>query len=255
MNTRYRFFYLLVLWMFAGNAFAQGTINAGSANYVLTASHFDITPEVNLTGAGTGDQLFEAGWWFRVQGDTQETVFPAPSTQSYTSPTATISWTNVATRNFAATKTHTIASAGAGSAEVVTAMQVTNNAATTVTLHLFHFIDFDVNGSAGTDSAVAVSSNQIRITDATAGTCEYRAPGSVAYMVRAFSATTDVAALLSDTTVTNFDNSGLPFGPGDFTGGFQYTFTLAPGASATAQVHAACNQPATPVALSGFTID
>lgn len=245
----------LTLLGFGTSAFAQGTVTAGGASYVVLASHFDTTPVVNLTGAGTGDQLFEAGWWFRVEGDTQETVFPVPTSQNYTGNTATIAWTTVGTANFAATKTHVIASAGAGSAEVVTTMLITNNAATTRTIHLFQMTDHDVNGSAGTDNGVLVSGNNfIRITDATAGTCEYRGQGVTNYLARPFGAT-DVAAELSNATVTNFDNTGLPFGPGDITAGFQWTLVLAAGASGTVTMRTACNQPSTPVSLSAFSID
>ncbi|WP_257387241.1 hypothetical protein [Tahibacter caeni] len=252
----YRSVLTLFLFVAAPAAFGQGTITAGSANYVLTASHWDITPAVDFTGVGTGDQLFEAGWWFRIQGDTQETVFPTPTTQNYTGNTATISWTDLGGRGLAVTKTHVISSAGAGSGEVATTLSVTNNGASAITLHLFQMIDLDVNGSAGTDNATLVQpNNYIRVTDATAGACEWRGPGAVGYLVLPFAAATDVAAQLSNASVTDFANTGLPFGPGDFTGGLQWTLQLGPGASGTVQVYVACNQTATPVALQKFQID
>lgn len=234
---------------------AQGTITSGAANYVHTASHWDTSPEANFTGAGTGDQLFESGWWFRIEGDTAETVFTAPTTLNYTGTTATLNWTDLGTRGLGVVKTVVISSAAAGSAEVVTRMTVTNNSAATITLHLFNMADLDVNGSAATDSAILVSPTQVTVSDATAGSCTYRAPGAVGVIALPFAAATDVAAQLSNTTVTNFTSSGFPFGPGDFTGGFQYTATLAAGASTTAALHIACNQPSTPVTLTGFSID
>lgn len=246
----------LALGLACGNAFAQGSITSGAAVYQITASHFDTSPEINFTGVGTGDQLFEAGWWFRIEGDTAETVFPAPTTQNYAGDTAGLVWSNLAGRSLAVTKSLTITSAGSGQGQTVTSLAVTNNAAAAITLHLFHFVDFDVNGSAGTDTASLVTANNyIRINDATAGQCEYRAPAALAYLVLPFSAATDVAAQLSNTTVTNFANTGLPFGPGDFTGGFQWTLQLAAGASATVNVHLACNTAATPVSLQQFQID
>ncbi len=254
--TRCRIVLASMFAMACGDLLAQGTITSGGASYVLTASHFDITPETNFTGVGTGDQIFESGWWFRVEGDTAETVFPAPTTQNYAGDTATIQWGNLGGRNLAVTKTHTITSGGAGQGETVTTLDVTNNGAAAITLHLFHFVDFDVNGSAGTDTGSLVTANNyIRINDATAGQCEYRAPAAVAYLVSAFSATTDVAAQLSNATVTNFANTGLPFGPGDITAGLQFTFQLAAGATQTVRVHQACNTAATPVSLQHFEVD
>jgi hypothetical protein len=246
----------LVLFASASTAFAQGTITSGGANYVHTASHWDTSPEANFTGVGTGDQLFESGWWFRVEGDAAETVFTVPTTSNYTGATATLAWTDLGGRGLGVNKTITLTSAGAGTGEAGTTIAVTNNGAAAITLHLFNMVDLDVNGSAATDNAILVQpNNYIRINDATAGQCEYRAPGASAYQVLPFAAATDVAAQLSNATVTNFPNTGLPFGPGDFTGGFQWTLQLAPGATGTVQLFIACNQTATPVSLQRFSVD
>ncbi|GMV29969.1 MAG: hypothetical protein AMXMBFR59_20940 [Rhodanobacteraceae bacterium] len=253
---RFRTALALLLLASATVAHGQGTITASGANYVVGASHWDVSPDVNYTGVGTGDQLFEAGWWFRIQGDTQETVFSTPTTQNYTGNTATISWTDLGGRGLAVTKTHVISSAAAGSGEVSTTLSITNNGASAITLHLFQMIDLDVNGSAAGDSATLVQpNNYIRVTDATAGACEWRAPGAVGYLVLPFAAATDVAAQLSNTSVTDFANTGLPFGPGDITSGFQWTLQLAPAQTGTVQVYTACNQTATPVALQKFQVD
>jgi hypothetical protein len=246
----------LILLASASTAFAQGTITSGSANYVHTASHWDTSPEANFTGVGTGDQLFESGWWFRVQGDTQETVFTAPTASNYTGNTATITWADLGGRSLAVNKSIVLTSGGAGQGEAGTTIAVTNNSAAGITLHLFNMIDLDVNGSAATDNAILVApNNYIRVNDATAGQCEYRAPGASAYQVLPFAAATDVAAQLSNTTVTDFPNTGLPFGPGDFTGGFQWTLQLAPGATGTVRLFVACNTTATPVSLQQFQVD
>lgn len=244
------------LLLFAGVVSGQGTITAGGASYVHTATHWDITPETHFTGVGTGDQLFEDGWWFRIEGDTQETVFPAPGSASYTGDTATIAWPDLGGRSLAVTQTVVVSSAAAGQGETSTTIAVTNNSAATITLHLFQMIDLDINGSAGGDSATLIQANNfIRVTDATTGQCEFRGVGAVGYLVLPFAATTDVAAQLSNTTVTNFTNTGLPFGPGDFTGGLQWTLQLAPGASGTVLSYTACNQASTPVSLQHFEID
>lgn len=247
---------LLFLASAAPVAYGQGTITATGASYVVGASHWDTSPDANYTGVGTGDQLFEAGWWFRIQGDTQETFFPAPTTQNYTGNTATINWTDLGGRGLAVTKTHVITSAAAGTGEVGTTVAVTNNTGGAITLHLFQMLDLDVNGSAGTDNAVLVQpNNYIRVNDATAGQCEIRGPGAAAYLVLPFAGTTDVAAQLSNATVTDFANTGLPFGPGDITSGLQWTLQLAAGATGTVQVYVACNQTATPVSLQKFKVD
>jgi hypothetical protein len=239
---------------FSLNVWAQGTITSGAASYAIPASHFDATPATNFTGVGTGDYVFEAGWWFRIEGDPSETFFPVPDTQNYTGNTATITWANVGGRGFSATKTHVLTD-GVGSGEVATTMAVTNNTGATITLHLFQGTDWDVNGSAGTDTGILVQPLYIRVNDTTAGQAETRGPNAVATLARPFAATTDVFGLLADGAITNFDNSGFPFASGDITVGLQWTFTLAPGASQTALLFSAANTAASPVELQNFSID
>ena len=74
-------------------------------------------------------------------------------------------------------------------------------------------------------------------------------------MVRPFGAT-DIGAVLADALVTNFDNTGLPFGPGDFTGGFQwFTVTIPASGSQTYTFSVAVNDAAVPVELLSFNIE
>ena len=238
------------------------TLTAGGATYTIpAASHYDATQTSNLTGIGTGDYLFEDGWFFRVSGDTQESFFPTPSTTTCAGAAGTITWTDVSARGlFSATNTLALTSGGAGMGELILTMSITNlSAVNPLVISLFHGADFDVNGTAGTDNATLLQANYyIQITDTTAGMAEYRAhaPVSDAYAVRPFAAATDVFGLLGDTAVTNLDNTGLPATSFDFTGAFQWNLTIAP--SGTASVSVALNGnagPATPVELMTYSVD
>ncbi len=237
------------------------TIVAGSATYTIpAASHYDATQTSNLTGIGTGDYLFEDGWWFRVAGDAQEFFFPAPTSTTCAAAAGTITWADVSARGlFSASNTLALTSAAAGQGELILTMSITNlSAVNPLVISLFHGADFDVNGTAGTDSSTLLNANNyIRITDATAGNAEYRAhnPPANAFLVRPFAATTDVFGLLGNVVVDNFDNTGLPAGPFDFTGAFQWDLNIP--ASGTASVSVALNgnaAPATPVELMEFSI-
>lgn len=238
------------------------TLTASGATYTIpAASHYDTTQTSNLTGVGTGDYLFEDGWWFRVSGDTAESFFPAPTSTTCAAAAGTITWADVNARGlFSATNTLSLTSAAAGQGELILTMSITNlSASNPLVITLFHGADFDVNGTAGTDNATLLNANNyMRITDTTAGAAEYRAhnPPATAFLARPFAATTDVFGVLGDTAVTNFDNSGLPAGPFDFTGAFQWDLNIP--ASGTASVSVALNgnaTPATPVSLMGFSID
>src|SRR5688572_16050946 len=127
------------------------TLTASGATYTIPAtSHYDATQTSNLTGVGTGDYVFEDGWWFRANAATQESFFPTPSTTTCAGSTGTITWADVGGLGlFSATNTLTLTSAAAGTGELILTMSITNlSAANPLTLALFHGVDFDVNGSA-----------------------------------------------------------------------------------------------------------
>lgn len=238
------------------------TLTAGGATYTIPAtSHYDATQTSNFTGVGTGDQLFEDGWWFRVSGDTQEFFFPAPDTTTCAGAAGTITWANVSARGlFSASNTLALTSTAANTGELILTMSITNlSAVNPLVITLFHGADFDVNGTAGTDNATLLNANyDIRIADTTAGVVEYRAfnPPADAFLVRPFNATTDVFGRLGDAILDNFDNSGLPATSIDFTGAFQWNLNIP--ASGTASVRVALNAnalPATPVGLKGMSVE
>lgn len=236
------------------------TLTASGASYVIpAASHYDASQTSNLTGVGTGDYVFEDGWWFRANAATQESFFPVPTTTTCAGAAGTITWADVSALGlFSATNTLALTSAAAGTGELILTMSITNlSAVNPLTLALFHGVDFDVNGSAGTDSATLLNANNyMRITDV--GAAEYRAfnPPADAFLVRPFAATTDVFGVLGDAAITNFDNTTLPVTNIDITSAYQWNLTIP--ASGTASVSVALNgnaAPATPVELKGFSVN
>ena len=237
------------------------TLTAGGATYTIpAASHYDATQTSNLTGIGTGDYIFEDGWWFRVSGDTQESFFPAPTTTTCAAAAGTITWADVNSRGlFSASHALALTSAAANTGELIQTMTITNlSAVNPLTIELFHGADFDVNGTAAGDSGVLTTANTfITISDSTAGTAEYQAfnPAANAFLARPFAATTDVFGLLADTAVTNFDNTGLPATNFDFTGAFQWSLSIPASGSASVSVAMAGNTPSTPVSLQSFSVE
>jgi hypothetical protein len=93
--------------------------------------------------------------------------------------------------------------------------------------------DLDIGGTTEGDSASLLNANdRLRIDDdgSDMDFAEYGAEGADAFLVRPFDATgmTDVAGLLSNATVDDFDNSGLASPAGDLTSGFQWKSTVIP---------------------------
>lgn len=223
----------------ASPALAQGTISSGDAQFVRTASSWDSSPEANLRGVSlpfTDDHLYEFGWWYRVAGDTQETPFPFPDSQSYNADQSDLSWNNVGGRGlFSATESAGIASSG-GNGRVYVWLDIYNlSAVNPLTLEIFNLADFDLQPTTSNDTARLVEWTPLgilQLNDAGTNFAQYAASRQsgwpIHYVVRPFGAT-DVGAMLSDAAITNFDDSGTPFGPGDFTAGWQFSLTVAPG--------------------------
>lgn len=235
MHTSIRIVYLLSLlsvWA-SGDLLAQGTISAANSSFVRPSiSSFDTTPEADFLGVGTGDYVFEAGWWFRINGATQETAFPLPSTQEYTGGVSTLTWDNPSgTGAFSATEESGMVTLQPGTATVSMTMWITNHSAVDpLTIDLFHFIDLDVDGSGGGDTVTQPIPGLpiLRIEDANDGFAEYAGHRATAFMVRPFADLTDVAGLLSDDQVTHFDNSGLSSTEINGTAGMQWSLTIPP---------------------------
>jgi hypothetical protein len=246
-----RLFLFAILCSPLGNTYAQGTITDNGVSFVRPASCFDITPAANMTGAAPGaDPLFETGWWFRIQGDSQETFFPVPTTQNYTGNTSTLDWTDVNARGFSAQEISTVSGVAGVSGRVQMAMTITNLSATNpLVINIFHFIDIDAGGTAADDDGLldVAPLYRINLVDnlLTTQNAQYFGVDADAYLALPFSGTTDVAALLSNATVNDFSSTGVPFTDIDFTGGMQWANeTIAPGASATFVARFAINTTA-----------
>jgi len=226
---------LLVSLALAATAAAQGMISDPPATFTRPFSAFDATPVASLTGVSadpTTDHLFQMGWWYRIAGDTAEKFFPAPSAESYVSDSSTVTWNDVDNRGFRAVETNVVTNGGGPSGQVVFSLTLTNLSDTApLGIDVFNMADMDLGGTTEGDTAVLLSANdRMRLTEG-ADTAEYGAEGADAFLVLTYQGSSglpDVRARLSDAVVDNFDNSGLPFGPGDFTGGFQWATTVIP---------------------------
>ncbi len=219
-----------------GNAFAQPgtgfTISNGDAVFTQGNSPSGSTgptgtgaPGANFRGAGTTgpDNMFQNWWWYRINGtDTREFAFANAVGTTVTGNMAVTTWTYP---RFTAELTYVVQGAGTNAARVHETMRITNTSATPLMLAVFSYADFDLAMSAGSDSAAAGMCPQVmRLTDG-AVFAEYEAWGANAYGVSSFSA---LRASLADMDIDNLMNLGLPFGPGDFSGGYQWTRVIAP---------------------------
>ena len=247
--------------LFAASASAQlvtGSITDGNVTYAHTSF-----PTTTTSAGGLGnfltagqDHLYQATWCYRIAGDSQEYAFNSGVAQGATSSTylgnrVVHTWADVDNRGIAAMRDIRVYSTGATAGVCIEKMTVTNNTGAAIQLNLFAYADFDQCASAGGDSAGAnPTPDRVQITDtACTASTQIFAPGSDNYEVTAFAT---VRGKLLDLAVDDLNNTGLPFGPGDFTGAWQWqNRTVNAGGSFTAYfimavdaIHSGCMSPA-----------
>ncbi|MCA8974540.1 MAG: hypothetical protein KDC98_07445 [Planctomycetes bacterium] len=208
---------------------AAQTITAGAATFSFTVLPTTETPgAADVLNGGGGDILYQHWWWFRVAGDTREYAFKDDGTATRTvngaGDTMTTTWTNVDNRGvFAATLTQSLQATGAAGALLTETMTITNLSGSQLDIALFGYTDFDVAGS-GTDLAKGGLSSQVVIDQTnTLLAGEYRTQGNSGAAVDAFAT---IRNLLTNTAVDNFTTWSGAFGPGDYTGGYQWSLQI-----------------------------
>lgn len=262
-------------WGFAALAFvtalpalAQGTISLDAVQFVRTSSSWDGSPAADLRGVSTpltDDHLYEFGWWFRVPGDSQETAFPLPDTQQYLGDHSLHTWNDVGGRGLFSAEEHaTIYTLGSGPPHAIVSVTLYVHNLSDVNplpLEIFALADFDLQPTAANDTARLVEWTPDRIlqlNDTGSSFAQYiaiRQPGQTTHhLVRPFGAT-DVGAVLSDAAVTDFDDSGAPFGPADFTAGWQLTMPLGPNGIDSARISLNVNRSYNCLGYSGVFCD
>ncbi len=218
-----------------------GSAVDGGVSYDYTSFGGIDAANTNFTGASGGDDLFENWWFYRVDGDTSEFPFPDPDTADYSGDTVTFTWADVDGRGFSAELVEVVADGGGPAGSVLSTLTIVNISSANMVLDLFAFADIDLGGSFGGDSATISGTDFISLADA-GDFGEFRAGGADAVQVLAFPG---LDPILSDAAVDDLDGSGFPFGPGDFTGAFQWSnLVMWPGGNIGLQVSFAVNQPA-----------
>ncbi|MBK8915801.1 MAG: PEP-CTERM sorting domain-containing protein [Phycisphaerales bacterium] len=236
-----RFLGLAILAAMSPLGFASGTINAGDALYFVDSG----SGATDRTGTGAGnsnfdpgavwvDQLFQNWWWFRGPGDTREFALSNRVSETYSGNTGNMLYReSAAGYSFdAALNIQLFDGANDGEAAFYWTVVITNTGQSQLDLALFNYLDLDLGITGSTsDRAEMLAPGVMRIWDPTdLTTAIFHGPGASAFRIGAFAAN---RLTLVDAAVNNFGNEGNPFGPGDFTGGFQWDLSIAPGESVT----------------------
>jgi len=172
------------------------------------------------------DHLFNQDYYFRV-GATPE----APIWSVGQATVTTISGNSVnvsySTNVFRFDITYTLVggNGGSGTADLGEIVRVTNLTANPLPFSLFEYDDFDLNGTAGGDSAELVNTSTIRQWDGLTNALVGSTPPFNAWEIDAWPT---ILAKLNDGNVDNLSNSTSPSGPGDLAFAMQWNRTIAP---------------------------
>ena len=207
------------------------TLTAGDATFTLRGIRGErITSAGGLgdyksLGGTAPDHMFQNWWWYRTGTDTRE--FALSNLTAFEQPQANTVSLTYEESGLRYEINYTLTDAGDNQAVVVAQLTIANTTSTPITLNLFNYSDFDMDGSLGGDQAELVRPDYMRVYETnTAHIVAAETP--FAWQIGAFPS---VRNLLTDTDIDNLNNSGSPFGPGDFTGAFQWQFTLRDGES------------------------
>ncbi|MGE0784666.1 MAG: DUF4215 domain-containing protein [Sandaracinaceae bacterium] len=205
----------------------------------------------NYTGGP--DQAFEIGFFVRGAGGTAETRLAAPDTATYAGSVMTMTYLNAGGTGLGVTIVGTLSSSSTTLATLSFVATVTNAGVAAAPLELFAYVDYDVAAGASTDSATLVAglpAAQILVTDSTS-TARMTGVGVTHYQVQAWAALRNA---LTDTAVTTLADTGLPFGPGDFSGAFQWSLSVPAAGTATASFSAEITSPPPPPTCGDGTV-
>ena len=213
-----------------------GTINASPTT---TGS-----PTMDLFLVGTSpDNVFNDWWWFRGPNDTREFAIANATSR-------TVNGTNQVVYDYSmgdvvGTLTYTLSQPVANSARVDQQWSFSNPTMNDIELDLFHYVDFDLAGATSNSATLTAANNRMNVTHTGGTTADWWATGAHSYQVNSFAT---LRGLLTNTAIDDLNNTGLPFGPADFTGAFQWTLIIPGGSDVTVNVFSSygINTPAIP---------
>ena len=223
---------LVLLAPAAPLAAVGGTITDQAVSVTYGASHWDSSPEASFTGTepvATADVVYQSGWWYRVNGaDTREHPLPPPDSESWGTASATMTWSNVDGKGFSLREDLAVFDQERPAGTYTSFLYPVNLTGAELSLTFFHYLDADAGGSLGGDTGQLLGPRVLSFVDGESAGL-YRAAGNVHFQV---GAAPTIRNLLIDGLVTELDDGGAPFGPGDWSAAWQWNVHLQPASPA-----------------------
>jgi hypothetical protein len=241
---------LVVFTVFTAHSSAQltGQLTDGNATFNQLSTPSSLTSTTMRAsfrpeGGATTNSLYDSWMYYRVAGDTRESPFgnynptgprDVLMTGSFVGNTATYNLTDQVSNSTRFTATWTmnlVDSATPNTSTLYHTVTLNNPGATPLTISLFQYVDIDLSNVATGQSATG-GINGMYSTDGTLVGSLVAVTPATAFQASPFS---DLRTSLSNETVTNLNNTGLPFSPGDVTFAYQWDVTIPAGGSTTIQ--------------------
>jgi hypothetical protein len=215
---------------------AGGTIQDQAVSLTYPALHWNGLAEADLLGSyptPATDPIQATGWWYRINGvDTREHPFPRPDREHYDGGRIVLEWDDVDGKGFRATEITTVVDNERPSASLLTELTVENLTAGDVNVIAFHYLDVDLPGNGDDDNVIeahpvagSYGRDLVFYSAHGGGSVRYRGDGGL--FLTGPSAT--VLGGLNDDLITNFTNSGAPFGPSNAGAGYMWWLFMHPG--------------------------
>jgi hypothetical protein len=219
------------------------TLRDGNVTYdynTYPTSPTDLAGYCNFT-AGTLDHAYQNTWYYAFAGDTRGAAFNSSGGQltanlAADGKSSELVWLNVDGRSISAVLSNTVYSTGSNTGISTQEMTVTNNTGAPLTIHIYAYLDLDINNTSGGDSAQAEPSlpnGNHFATDVVS--LWYTALGFSNWGVNAYPSLRSSILNGSGGAPWIPGNAGTPFGPGDYTAVYHWMATIGPGASQSFQ--------------------
>ena len=208
----------------------HGTATYSEGNLIGANNRADGGLAVFKTLAGGPNNMFQNWWWYHTDTSAREASLGQQVFGTASGNSARIVYLQnggpTTPQSLQFDIEYTLTEVATATALVQIVWKVHNLANVAQDLSFFAYSDFDLDGTFGDDSGAFQSPNQFNITDGSSAYATLTASGTglAGWEQGSFSGIRD---RLTNAVQDNLVNAPANFGPGDWTGAFQWNFNLA----------------------------
>lgn len=209
----------------------HGTASYGESNLIGSGTRLDGGLADFRTKIGGPDNMFQNWWWFNTQYTGREFALGNQVSGSSSGNQARVVYVENGGPNQPGAllfdMNYTLTQISANMAVVQIGWKIHNLSSESLRVSFFSYSDFDLNNTATNDSGTFMAPNQFKIVDGNPAVNARLLASTTSLLGWEQGAFSGMLTKLTDSSLDNLSNGTANFGPGDWTGGFQWQFTLA----------------------------